>query len=108
GIHDMGDSRDGKRTAIDLVIDYGGAPDAKTAALWLCDRFGKSPASLGWEEDDGRGAELASQLLAGANEILDAPIDTPSAVLNELSTGALVDWTKPQGLLADLTEWILQ
>lgn len=108
GVADMGDGRQGKRTAIDLVIDYGGAPDAITAAKWLCDRIGQTPKSLGWDSDDGRGAELAAQLLAGAHEVLDAPIETPSAVLDDLAFGPPTDWARPQGLLADMAEWILQ
>ena len=49
GVADMGDPNLGKRTAIDLVIEWGGAPDAKAAALWLCDRMGVDPVDLGWE-----------------------------------------------------------
>jgi hypothetical protein len=49
GIHDMGDARGGKRTAIDLVIEYARLhEDATDAALWLCEQMGVDPASLGW------------------------------------------------------------
>jgi hypothetical protein len=47
GVHDMGDPREGKRTAIDIVMEYGGAPDALAAAKWLCERMGVDPESLG-------------------------------------------------------------
>ena len=40
GIHDQGDPREGRRTPIDLVMEYGGAPDATQAARWLADRLG--------------------------------------------------------------------
>jgi putative DNA primase/helicase len=40
GEHDMGDPRVGKRTAIDLVMEHGGAADATAAARWLADRLG--------------------------------------------------------------------
>lgn len=40
GVHDMGDPRQGKRTPIDLVVEHGGAPDAKRAAAWLAERLG--------------------------------------------------------------------
>lgn len=51
GIHDMGDSRDGKRTAVDVVLEFGNVVTAKDAAMWLCERVGRDPAQLGW--DDG-------------------------------------------------------
>ncbi|MEW6125018.1 MAG: DUF3987 domain-containing protein [Pseudomonadota bacterium] len=65
GIHDMGDARDGKRTPIDLVIEYGGAPNATDAALWLCDKLNRDPADLGWEDQDELarlGAEIAEAI----------------------------------------------
>jgi Family of unknown function (DUF5906) len=42
-------------TPIDVVIQHGSAPDAPTAALWLCERMGKDPASLGWRGGSKRG-----------------------------------------------------
>jgi hypothetical protein len=36
-------------TPIDLVIRYGGAPDAPAAALWLCERLKLDAAALGWK-----------------------------------------------------------
>lgn len=50
GVHDMGDPRRGKRTPIDLVMEHGGAPNAKEAAFWLCKRLHIDPAALGWGE----------------------------------------------------------
>lgn len=50
GVHDMGDPRRGKRTPIDLVMEHGGAPNAKEAAFWLCKRLYIDPAALGWGE----------------------------------------------------------
>lgn len=47
GVADMGDARQGKRTAIDLVMEWGGAPDALAAARWLCEQMGVDPESLG-------------------------------------------------------------
>ena len=40
GEHDMGDPKRGKRTAIDLVMEHGGAADASAAARWLADQLG--------------------------------------------------------------------
>ncbi len=39
GVHDMGDIRDGARTPIDLVIEWGGVKDAKEALHWLAQRL---------------------------------------------------------------------
>ena len=106
GIHDMGDTRQGKRTVIDLVIDYGGAPDACAAAFWLCERLGRSRASFGWNEDDGGGDELAAQLLASAAEVHeDEPPPPPPSGTGISGYGD--DWTAPEGLLAEMADWIL-
>ncbi|MFZ1429142.1 MAG: hypothetical protein WAS21_20495 [Geminicoccaceae bacterium] len=40
GEHDQGDPRIGKRTAIDLVIEHGGAANATAAAQWLAEQLG--------------------------------------------------------------------
>jgi hypothetical protein len=47
GIRDFGGER--PETPINLVVEYGGAPTTKDAALWLCERLGVFPAELGWE-----------------------------------------------------------
>ena len=64
GVWDIGDAKRGKRSAIDIVIEYGGKRDATEAALWLCERCGVDPATLGWNSarqggqsaDDGESA----------------------------------------------------
>ena len=50
GLADQGDAQGGKRTPIDLVLEWGQASDAKEAALWLCDQLGLSPDQLGWRK----------------------------------------------------------
>jgi putative DNA primase/helicase len=52
GIQDFGLEK--ACTAIDLLIEHGGAPDAKAAAIVLCGRLGQTPESLGWR-GEGRG-----------------------------------------------------
>jgi P4 family phage/plasmid primase-like protien len=45
----------GKRESLSPIttaIDWGGAPDAKAAAHWLCEQLGKKPADLGWKAAD--------------------------------------------------------
>jgi hypothetical protein len=38
---------------IDVVMAHGGAADPMQAALWLCERMGVDPASLGWKKANG-------------------------------------------------------
>ena len=49
GISDFGPEKG--MTPIDLMIEYGGAPDATSAALRLCERMRIDPATLGWKQD---------------------------------------------------------
>jgi hypothetical protein len=62
GLDDQGEKKGdkiGRRTAIDLVIEHGNAPDAKAAALWLCGLMGVDPASLGWKAGGTGGGDGA-------------------------------------------------
>lgn len=47
GVQDFGLEQ--PETPISLVEKYGGAPSAKDAALWLCERLGRDPADFGWQ-----------------------------------------------------------
>ncbi|GAB4068531.1 AAA family ATPase [Ancylobacter sonchi] len=51
GVHDMGDPREGCRTAIDTAMEFGGASSAIDGAFWLCEKLGHSPESFGWQDD---------------------------------------------------------
>ena len=44
-VWDQGDERKGRRCALDLVLEWGGSPDAKAAAFWLCEQIGVDPGS---------------------------------------------------------------
>lgn len=66
GVADMGDPNQGKRTAIDLVMEWGGAPDATEAARWLCDKLDVTPEALGWQ--DSAEAERLGEAVAEALE----------------------------------------
>ena len=46
--------------AIDIVIEYGRKRDAAEAALWLCERCGVDPVSLGWQAN-GAGSQQGRQ-----------------------------------------------
>ena len=71
GVADMGDPRDGKRSAIDICLEHGGHADPKAAAFWLCGRMGTTPESLGWGAQDRANAEAAAAQLhvVGGREV---------------------------------------
>jgi putative DNA primase/helicase len=48
GVWDEGDSQQGKRTSIDVVMEWSNK-EATDAAFWLCDRMGIAPKALGWK-----------------------------------------------------------
>lgn len=52
GCQDFG-TREGM-TPIDLIMQHGGAPDAKAAAFALCDWLGFAPEDLGWRAERRR------------------------------------------------------
>jgi len=52
GLHDMGDPRLGKRTPIDLVLEFGSQRTATEAAQWLCERMSIAPESIGWRSSE--------------------------------------------------------
>ena len=101
GVHDMGDANEGKRSPIDVVLEYGGAETAADAALWLCERLGVDPASLGW-----RGG--ASQEAKPSDHDDDNLVTTAAADLEMCG----VDWLWPGrfalgkiGLIAGLPDY---
>jgi hypothetical protein len=68
GVADMGDANQGRRSPIDSVIEYGGAPDAIAAAKWLCQQLGKTPESFGWSESaphDEEISQIGNQIAEG-------------------------------------------
>ncbi|MCV0396947.1 MAG: AAA family ATPase [Rhizobiaceae bacterium] len=71
-------------TPIQLVIDYGGAPTPKDAALWLCERLGVDPRALGWSSPAATadGAALASSLLGGRRDLTAANDNKPQPALD--------------------------
>ncbi|NEJ73805.1 DUF3987 domain-containing protein [Rhizobium phaseoli] len=67
GIRDFGTEK--TSTAIELVIEYGGAPTAKEAAFWLCERLGRDPIELGWEQRD-----VGARMTLGSLSRRSAPV----------------------------------
>ena len=59
GLDDQGKKgeKTGRHTAIDIVIEHGGAANAKAAAFWLCEKMAIDPASLGWKAGGGGGSD---------------------------------------------------
>lgn len=108
GVADMGDARQGKRTPIDIVIDYGMAGEAVGAARWMCDRLGVDPDSI-WKRNDGEILDvtplLRSRAAVMAEEIDDTDDDEPD---DDGEDGAPLDedLTRVPGLLGDLIEAI--
>jgi hypothetical protein len=93
GIQDFGLGQG--QTAIDVVMAHGSAPDAKSAARWLC-------AQMGWQPiEDGRGAALVREILG----IPKSDPAKPHLGLDKLMPD--LDWTQPAGLIGDMAAWIL-
>lgn len=64
-----------KRTAIDLVVEYGFADSVSDAALWLCEKIGADPKALGYrdaqeERDrlDAMGAQIVARMEAWSRQ----------------------------------------
>jgi hypothetical protein len=68
GVWDMGDDRGGKRTPIDIVLEYGSEETAADAALWLCERLAIDPASLGWRGRQSNEGAAQEQRNEGASQ----------------------------------------
>ena len=73
GVWDMGDPRKGKRTPIDLVLEFGERQNAKDAALWLCERTGVSAESLGWGRSSGAQRNAPGAPSVVPSQVADAP-----------------------------------
>lgn len=106
GVADMGDPQLGKRTPIDLVIEFGRHRTAVDAAHWLCERIGTTPAALGWVE---------SASIAPGNPVEAPLIDPNTGEIMEITQSAkefigaftppeyLIDGVMQRGYLYSLT-----
>ncbi|EJC75544.1 bifunctional DNA primase/polymerase famiily protein [Rhizobium leguminosarum bv. trifolii WSM2012] len=109
GIQDFGTEK--SCTAIELVMEYGGAPTAKDAAFWLCERLGREPVDLGWERRD-LGVRMTLGSLSktpnAAND--DAPEDgtddEPQAILSS-SAGLPDHLCYPPGAVGEFARFIV-
>lgn len=57
GIRDFGEER--SLSPIDVAMQWGGAPDAKAAAIWLCAELGVDPKHLGFADGKAKAKERA-------------------------------------------------
>lgn len=106
GVADMGDPQLGKRTPIDLVIEFGRHKTAVDAAHWLCERIGVTPSALGWVE---------SASIAPGNPVEGPQIDPNTGEILEITQSAkefinaftppeyLIDGVMQRGYLYSLT-----
>jgi hypothetical protein len=105
-IWDQGDSREGRRSCIDLVLEWGGAADIKAAALWLCEQIGVDPGALGFNgaADGATGLEAKASRRKESIHSWDEPDisllddrrgdDLPDFPLAALCSNDLQDWVK--------------
>ena len=101
GVADMGDARSGKRTPIDTVMQWGGAPDPIQAALWLADKLG-----VKFQTDRDEVPVTVVEAVAGMVEG-KAKAAIPAIPFAEIDFAEGVDWTRPAGVLGEIVEWIL-
>ena len=113
GVHDMGDGRQGARTAIDVVMEHGGASTAQEAATWLCERLGVTPEAMGWQDDSNAirlGEEIAAGLIAQQADGVLYNSETGEVVHDptiDENRGTLPEHlASPPGLLGAIVEWI--
>ena len=99
GVWDIGDPRRGKRTPIDILIQSGQSQRPSDAALWLCERIGVDPQSLGWEDASAKFGAENLRIFAGAQKQSDEahPVD-PVDLWAELATPSLPEGALPEAI----------
>ncbi|MGI4943749.1 MAG: bifunctional DNA primase/polymerase, partial [Janthinobacterium lividum] len=73
---------------VDIVLEHGGAPDAKGAAFWLCEKLGKAPADFGWQEKRQRKSAQAAENAPDAADDPRPVIQVAAGRLDRLATQA--------------------
>ena len=87
GIYDTGDARGGKRTPLDVVMEWGihasisiGEISAMEAAQWLCEQMSTTPEAMGWglrrKRERLAGMEAKRKALLGIREAIQAAEDS--------------------------------
>ncbi|MBR0695866.1 bifunctional DNA primase/polymerase [Bradyrhizobium lablabi] len=99
GIQDFG--REQGATPIELVREFGGAPTAKAAADWLCERLDVTPADLGWEQ------RQSVAIITGRTALPKPANDDIRSPASPRSDGNPFTPEACGGLMADISRWIL-
>jgi hypothetical protein len=92
---------------IDVVIEHGGAADARQAAIWLCERAGVDPASLGWRSGAARRGIEHGTLVAPTAET-DFADEEPEAAPRTAVGVFPAHCLDVPGLIGDINRWILR
>ncbi len=114
GIQDFGVEE--TRTAVDLVIEYGGAPDAEAGALWLCQKIGLDPSSLGhrsgMKEDpveqarlEKMVAKLVEKAVAARQAVIIGADEHQVDPFGETYCHTSPDY--PDGVLGEIVDWVV-
>lgn len=106
GVADMGDPQLGKRTPIDLVIEFGRHRTAVDAGHWLCERMGVSPAQLGWVDSASIAPSLvpeAPMIDPNTGEILEITQSAREFISAFTPPEYLIDGIMQRGYLYSLT-----
>ena len=121
GVQDFGP--EAARTAIDLVQEFGGAPDIKAAAFWLCEKMGVTAESLGWSErktktirpenmtrnpDAQRLAKWIANRIAEALPDLKEPPEVDELIIQDMIEGAFWSGAKSRLFLLNEAEGLIQ
>lgn len=93
GEHDMGDAHAGKRTPIDIVMEWGGAPNAGAAGEWLALQLG-----VEFERPVNRDIKNAAEGIVAAAALLksaERPDNSRGPELQTVSASSLAGHSPP-------------
>ncbi len=85
--------RHGGRSPIDIVMEWGNATNATSAARYLCVRLGVTPESLGW----GDGSKMLHGLLNKHAKNVEEPDDVP-ILLGQMTEGEQEKFRQKQSM----------
>ncbi|MFD2675992.1 bifunctional DNA primase/polymerase [Camelimonas lactis] len=104
GVQDFG--REHGATPIDLVAEFGGAPDTRASAFWLCERMSVSPESLGWEQRQPVTISFGKSLPAPVPANDDDEDAEPVYIEDAPVAGLPVSLCYPPGAVGDFARFI--
>jgi hypothetical protein len=107
GVADMGDPREGRRTPIDLVLEFGPLRTPVDAAQWLCECLGLTPVSLGWRDENRPSSLVIDPAGANLQEKL-AGSTAPAAAKKALKFETIEDLRKLPAIQFLVKGWVPQ